>query len=346
MRDIHKRYLMISAVILLGLTFTISTGMAQAEDKIKDIVDDIKPYDGSTGPGSALYGLKIAFENMGETFTFNETEKVKKQVEHAELRIAEAKAELKNNDSDAMNRALQRYREKILSVDDRVTGMRRNEPELPELLDVQERIIKHQLVLRNLSLSQPDNRGLETALNNSIRLEEKFELRTRVKLEREIGDDRMRVRVREIEMEEKEIETEIEDNSAKVKVKVKFIASGVNRSVIEKEIIEKIKLGKDDIAMLMKEAVVSGTPTATGTPGAAVTETPRPTVTGTPGAAVTGTPEATDTPEMERPEGELKVRVESGRAISEVEVEFRFVLNTANRDEIINGIEQRLSALR
>ncbi len=34
-------------------------------------VEDIAPYEGSIGPGSALYGLKIAFEDFGEIFTFN-----------------------------------------------------------------------------------------------------------------------------------------------------------------------------------------------------------------------------------------------------------------------------------
>ncbi len=309
MSEIHKKYLMLSGVILLALTFGASTGTAQAvqDGKIKDIVDDIKPYEGSTGPGSFLYGLKIAIENTGEAFTFNESEKVKKQVEHAELRIAEAKAELKKNNTEAANRALERYREKIQATDDRLTGLRRNEP---ELLDAQERIIKHQLVLRRLQESQPDNRGLEIALNNSMRLEEKFELRTKVKLEREIEDNPQMVRVREIEIEEKEIETEIENNAAKVKVKVKFIAGGVDRDVIEKEILEKIKLGKDDIGKLM-----AATPAVTGTPGAMSEE-------------------------------ELKVRVESGRSVSEVEVEFRFRLNTVNRNEIVNGIAQKLSLLK
>jgi hypothetical protein len=49
---------MLSGAILLALTLTVSTGAAQTkqEDKIKNIVDDIKPYVGSTCPDSFFYG--------------------------------------------------------------------------------------------------------------------------------------------------------------------------------------------------------------------------------------------------------------------------------------------------
>jgi hypothetical protein len=37
-----------------------------------DISDDIAPYNGTISPDSPVYGLKLAMEDLDETFTFNE----------------------------------------------------------------------------------------------------------------------------------------------------------------------------------------------------------------------------------------------------------------------------------
>ncbi len=322
MKQIYRKYLMMSGVILLGLILTISTGMAQVsptpEDKMKNIVDDIKPYEGSIGPGSALYGLKIAIENMGETFTFNETEKVKKQVEHAELRLAEAKAELKKNNIDAANRAIERYREKIQAADDRVTGIRRQEP---ELLDAQERIVKHQLVLQQLLEAHPGNRGLETALNNSQRLEVRFENKTRIRLEHEVSNDRLRITIRErregeiereverevehgAEKEEIKIKAIITDNRAQVRVKGKFITSSTDHNVTAKEVLDKLKA--INISELLEV-------------------------------------QAEKQKELQE---KLEVEAKARGNVTEVKAEFRFPVNSTDRTVILDRINQKLAALK
>lgn len=345
---IRNRYLMLLWILLLALAL-FSTGSAQTTPE--DIMDDIKPYNGSIGPGSVFYGIKISIENLGEALTFDEKGKLEKQVEHAEVRLAEMKAELEKENFDEANKTLERFREKINSTDDRITGIDGSEP---GLLNAQKRIIKHQLVLQQLLLSMPGNIGLEQALNNSRQLEEKFELRTKVRLEREPGDDRLRIRVQEVGLEETQIETEIHDNSTQVNVKVKFISNSTDPDEIKSEILRKIKLGKDDITRLITTGgQIEVSPTATGTavvmasPGATVTSgamvtpgiTVTPVVTGT--AAVTGTPGIED-----REEERLKIKIESGRSVSEVEVELRFILNTVNTNEIIEGIAQKLAAIK
>ncbi len=176
-RVINMRYIM-PVIILLSLVFTISTGMAQSanfDEKSEEIFEDIAPYEGSIGPGSALYGLKIAFENFGEIFTFNKSEKIDKQIEHARSRIAEAKAELRSNNGDYANMAIELYREKIQAVNDSVSKTTGN---VSELFDAQRKIIRHQFVLEKLLQDFPDNKGLKSALSNSAQLEEKFESRT------------------------------------------------------------------------------------------------------------------------------------------------------------------------
>ncbi|NJD78564.1 MAG: hypothetical protein FIB08_15970 [Candidatus Methanoperedens sp.] len=170
---------MISGTILLSLAFTINIGTAQfdnlTDNTTEEAFEDIAPYEGTMGPGSTFYGLKIAFEDFGEIFTLNESEKIEKQIEHARSRLAEAKAELRSNNRDYANMAIERYREKIRAVDDSVS---KNTGNGSGLFGAQRKIMKHQFVLERLLQDFPDNKGLNRALDDSAQLEEKFESRT------------------------------------------------------------------------------------------------------------------------------------------------------------------------
>ena len=61
------------------------------------VADDIPPYNGSVNADSPLYGVKIALENIDEGLTFNQSERLEKESQHEELRLAEAKEELAEN---------------------------------------------------------------------------------------------------------------------------------------------------------------------------------------------------------------------------------------------------------
>ena len=69
----------------------------------------IQAYNGSIGADSSLYGLKIAFENLDDSFTFNQSERLVKEAGHADLRLAELKGALAANRTDAADRALDQY---------------------------------------------------------------------------------------------------------------------------------------------------------------------------------------------------------------------------------------------
>lgn len=135
------------------------------------ITDDIQPYFGPLGPDSPLYGLKMALENLDEAFTFNASEKVMKQMKHAELRIAEAKGLLSMNKSVEAERALDGYFEKmnltaldISSIPVRTTG----------IANAYQQHVKHELVLRDLLQANPNSTKLWWALNHTLELEDKF----------------------------------------------------------------------------------------------------------------------------------------------------------------------------
>ncbi|MDD1697600.1 MAG: DUF5667 domain-containing protein [Methanoregula sp.] len=146
-----------------------------------DITDDIMPYNGTIGADSPVYGLKIAMEDLDETFTFNTTQRVEKQVDHARLRIAEVKRELSHNRTDTAERALELYRQKLNMTEGSLAPFGSN---ATGLLHAQEMITRHQAVLARLLIQYPNNTGLARAYNNSLFLEEKFGEKTEMRFAR------------------------------------------------------------------------------------------------------------------------------------------------------------------
>jgi hypothetical protein len=160
-------------------TAIANTSIAGAEDDENNIEAD----EGLIGPGNALYGLKIAFENIGETFTFNASEKLGLQVAHARQRIAEARAELKKNNTEAADKALAQYGAKMNAVNETMSKLSDNDT---GLINAQKEIAKHQVILEQLLVSHPNSTGIQRAYNNSMELQKRFELKVEQRLDSNI----------------------------------------------------------------------------------------------------------------------------------------------------------------
>jgi hypothetical protein len=206
-----KRIILLSGIIALVLICMIGacaaeetgTAVVTAPAGGSGIDDEIAPYDGPLGPGNPLYGLKVAFEDLDESFTFNETERLNKQMNNARLRLSEVRRELVLNNTDSANRALDLYWQKI-----NITQMRLNvlsSSNATGLLHAQEMVTKHQMVLEGLMLSHPNNTGLARAYNNSLALETKFEQKTRMRFER-VMEKNNRTIVKAVRLEAREQE--------------------------------------------------------------------------------------------------------------------------------------------
>ncbi len=305
MKRIEKSCLVLFGIILL--IFSFNTGTAIAKDN--SIIEDIEPYNGGIGPGNPFYGLKIVIENLGESFTFNESQKLEIQLEHARNRIAEAKAELRDSNDDTANRAMDNFMEKIQAVDDRITGIDRNDT---GLLNAQNETVKHRFVLEHLLDDHPNSSGLRRALNNSLRLEDKFESKTDRSVIPVVSRDSVILRgtrredLRNIGREVVHVEAKIVGNDTAVKVRVEFVSMNTDRDAIAQEILDKLQLNKTDIDNILEIQVV----------------------------------------DFEELNETLEAKATAGRNISEAEAEFRFpLLRTTNRTDIINGIAQKLSSL-
>ena len=146
-----------------------------------DISDDIAPYNGPIGADSPLHGLKLAMEDLDKTFTFNDTQRVEKRLDHAQLRIAEVRRELDLNRTTTAERALELYRQKLNLTEGSLTPFESN---ATGLLHAQEMITRHQTGLANLLFLYPNNTGLARAYNNSLLLEQKFGEKTEMRFTR------------------------------------------------------------------------------------------------------------------------------------------------------------------
>jgi Domain of unknown function (DUF5667) len=196
----NTRFSLLVGLVALGLLCAI--GAAAADDNTTgtqgvQLVDDIQAYNGSIGADSSLYGLKIAFENLDDSFTFNQTERLEKEIGHADLRLSEVKGALADNRTDAADRALDQYWQNMNQTERTIDRFNGTPPQSSSngagstpapvdsgLMHAQEMLLQHQAVLENLLSTHSDNPGLSRAYNNSRDLEQKIEQKTQTQFER------------------------------------------------------------------------------------------------------------------------------------------------------------------
>ncbi|MHB8164102.1 MAG: DUF5667 domain-containing protein [Methanoregula sp.] len=175
----------IAGIFVLALLCIAGAAAQEDTGTITDgtvIVDDVAPYDGPIGPGSPLYGLKVAFEDLDVSFTANETERFNMQMNTTRLRLSEVRRELQLNNTDSANRALDLYWQKTNTT--RLQLQNYTNSNVTSLLHAQGMNLKNQLVLANLIETHPGNQGLIRAYNNSLILEEKIQEKTQTRFER------------------------------------------------------------------------------------------------------------------------------------------------------------------
>jgi hypothetical protein len=143
---------------------------------------------GTVGPDNPLYGLKLTFENLDESFTPDPAARLDKQVQHAGLRLSEAKWQMQRNQSGPAALALEQYYAKINLTENTVAELPAN---ATGLLRAQERIAQHQYVLEDLLASHGNTTGLRQAYENSVRLGLRFENKTNQAIERKVSAGRI-----------------------------------------------------------------------------------------------------------------------------------------------------------
>jgi hypothetical protein len=210
--------IVLAGIVVIALLCSVGTVTALSDNSTgaqgaKGVSDPIEPYSGPIGADSPLYGLKIAMEDLDETFTFNDSQRVEKQIDHGRVRIAEVQRELQLNRPDIADRALEQYRQKLNLTESSLTPITTN---ATGLLHAQEMITRHEEVLASLILLYPNNTGLVRAFDNSRLLELKFENKTEMRFTRYIEKDNKTV-FKAVRLEIQNQNRNNDDNSNDVK---------------------------------------------------------------------------------------------------------------------------------
>lgn len=214
-------------------------GQATVTGAAGSVPEEGDGHDGSFDPGSAFYGWEIALENFGETFTFDKSEKLKKQASHASARLSELMAMKRKNNDEAAERALEQYMRKIEQMDSTASEVSDDDS---GLLHAEEMIKKHQSVLENLNTLHPDNKGLARAYENSLELQKKFGLKIREKLERK----------EEHKKDEIKLSAVISNSDTGVSLKVEFTTDSTENLTIAQDILDRVKLTRENIASIIE----------------------------------------------------------------------------------------------
>jgi hypothetical protein len=183
---LKSRQFILAGILIMGLLSSTGIVVAQGDGSATatgsgTISGIITPDNGSVGPENPLFGLKVAMENLDETFTFNDTRRVEKQVDHAQTRIEEVSRELERNKSGYAEKALELYSQKLNQTGMSLTGIQSDPTGLQH---AQELVARHQTLLADLLSRYPGSSGLARAYNNNLALEQKFGEKTQMRFER------------------------------------------------------------------------------------------------------------------------------------------------------------------
>lgn len=200
---ISRKQIMIVLILLGLLTVTIPPALADPDSDMPCGNYTLPADNASVNPGNPMYGLKIALENIDESFTYNESDRLQKEINHTNLRLEDLELALASNDTEQINRTLNLYQMKFNQTENSFEYQARNgtvnyfgqnntpkNPESTGLMNAWEMLYRHQITLQNLAQNHPENSGLAQAYNNSIESRYRFEEKIRERTVAVSGNDK------------------------------------------------------------------------------------------------------------------------------------------------------------
>jgi len=312
-----------------------NTDAAASDDSV--LADDIDPEDAMIGPGHVLYGLRIALDNIGTSFTFDPDEKLGKQISQARHRIAEAKAQLKKKDFKAAEIAFEAYEQEIDEANETISRISNK----TGLLNAQLMVTKHQYVLERLLNQTPNSTGLQRAYSNSLKLEKKFKEKTQYKFARRMSKDGHQVLRKEMKEDDEDedkvqVKAEITDNGSIAMIKIRFVTNSTNETDIAKDTLSELQNLRNTLndSLKLEQEDDEGSVEVTGTPTSTFTST-----------STRARESDDDKRSSENYKEKMKVEARVEGNVTEVKVEYKFYLDATDRDGIIEGIQNKLSGL-
>ncbi|MFQ5815279.1 MAG: DUF5667 domain-containing protein [Candidatus Hydrothermarchaeaceae archaeon] len=298
-------------------------------------------------PDSFLYGLDVVLDKVNLLLTFDQAEKSKKGLEIAEERLLEVRAMALENKVTAMERAANEHDSVLVQVESSIQDLERDNTtsELEEEIEIERKLIEHKnrvedvqgeikVKIKVKGVITPEQQELVDSILSSM---ENKTGKVEIKINNKKGETKIKIKV-ETGKSDEEIEGEVK-RLEKVKgvagLKLERAADRIEDAIGEIE--EAKELLGNETSTLIDEAEehLSKAESAfdEGRYGEAFGQ-------------ATAARSIAKAVQEQLEEEELKIEVEIKGGIAKVEVEVdevedKFVLNTTDREEIIEAIAER-----
>ena len=285
--------------------------------------------DAGVTPDSFLWGLDKALDQLTLLLTFDKGEKAKKGIEIARERLLEVKEMVNENKLEDAEKAKEEHGKKLTKVKQEVKEIEEDNSteEIKEVIEIEKKLEEHDEEVEEVNIELKVKIKIEgtiteeqkTLINSildslkgqtgevEIEIKNKKD-KTKIKIKQETGkneeeiEDEIEDLEEEIGLEEIEVKAEIIGNKTQVKIENEFSTNAVDKNAIIDEIIRRFTLDKETVNKILKI-------------------------------------ETEDKEELEK--DRLKVEAKTEEAITEIEVELRFILTTIDKEDIVNEVIAR-----
>ncbi len=271
----------VTALVLVTLFLLAQGSFAQEVTS-----EEAKAIAGTT-PDSVFYGIDVAFDRLSLFLRFDDESKAKKGLQIAGERLFEAKVMIDEEKVEAAQRAEAEHEDALSRVRVSVESLRRanSTEEIRDILEIRKELQAHERNVERVNddlkikirtegrLTEEQKARLNSLLDSvsdgarklqvEIRNKEgmtKIKIKqetgkTEVEIEKEIDDIKKGISLedeREVEDGETRVRAEILGNATEARVEVEFDSNMVDKAAIAGEILNKLKLSRENISRLLR----------------------------------------------------------------------------------------------
>ena len=280
-------------------------------------------------PDSFLWELDKALEQISLLLTLSPNAKATKGLEHAGERLAEIKVMIEENKLDAAEKAKESHGENLAGVQESIEEIEEDNSteEMKEVIKIEKELHDHEDEVDQVfgelkikikiegDITQAQQDLIDSILASlegqtgkvEIKIEnKKGETKIKIKIETGKSDEEIEDDIERLEAEaglsEIEVKAEIVGSEAEIKIELKFSATTTDRNAIIEEIIDRFSLEKEMADVLLEIEIED---------------------------------------EDEKLKEKFKVEVEVEDGVAEVEVKLKFILDSIDRESILDSVVAR-----
>ena len=315
--------------LLFGIILNSSLVLANEHEELTPILisQPQEPKDAGITPDSFLWGIDKAFEQIALLLTTTPEGKSAKGLEIASERLAEIKVMIEENKLEKAEKAKESHGKTLIKVKAKIKEIEKDdsEEEIKEVIEIENKLGEHDKEVENVF----------------------GELKIKIKVEGDLTQEQQNLidsLLASLQGQTGEIKIEIKNKKDETKIKIKQ-ETGKSDIEIEQD-IKKIEIELGVAGVVVRAKIIGSQSEVKIEKKFSTTTTDRNRIIDEIIAEFALDRELVEVAlETKIGEGELeekfKVEAEVKEGVTKVEVKLRFILNTADREEILNAVVER-----